>query len=54
MTKVLLVDDESDVLEFMRYTLIKEGYEVFTATNGNEAIEIAKEEYLTILHKALI
>lgn len=42
--KILLVDDEQDILEFLSYNLKKEGYEVYTATNGKEAIEIAKKE----------
>ena len=32
--KLLLVDDESDILEFMSYNFRREGYEVFTAPNG--------------------
>jgi len=42
--KILLVDDEQDILEFLSYNLKKEGYKVFTATNGREAITIAKSE----------
>jgi two-component system alkaline phosphatase synthesis response regulator PhoP len=42
--KILLVDDEPDILDFLGYNLRKEGYEVFTATNGSEAIGIAKKE----------
>lgn len=42
--KILLVDDESDILEFMRYNLQKEGFVVFTAANGKDAIETAKKE----------
>ncbi len=42
--KILLVDDEQDILEFLSYNLKKESYEVFTANNGNEAITIAKKE----------
>ncbi|MDY6800375.1 MAG: response regulator transcription factor [Bacteroidota bacterium] len=41
--KILLVDDESDILEFLSYNINKEGFEVFTANNGKEAIEIAKK-----------
>jgi two-component system alkaline phosphatase synthesis response regulator PhoP len=41
--KILLVDDEQDILEFLSYNLRKEGYEVFTSTNGKKAVEIAKE-----------
>ncbi|MBN2682536.1 MAG: response regulator transcription factor [Bacteroidales bacterium] len=39
--KVLLVDDEPDIIEFIRYNLVKEGFQVFEATNGKEAIEKA-------------
>lgn len=41
--RILLVDDEPDVLEFIGYNLTKEGYEVFTAPNGKEAIKKAIE-----------
>lgn len=41
--KILIVDDEPDILEFMDYNLQKEGFEVFQATSGKEAIEVAKE-----------
>lgn len=41
--KILLVDDEQDILEFLSYNLRKEGYEVFTSNNGKKAVEIAKE-----------
>ncbi len=39
--KILLVDDEPDILEFLSYNLQKEGYIVHTASNGDEALEIA-------------
>lgn len=42
--KILLVDDEPDILEFLTYNLKKEGYSVFTAGNGKEALAIAKVE----------
>ncbi len=42
--KILLVDDEPDILEFIGYNLGKEGYRVFTASNGIEAIELAREQ----------
>ena len=38
---IRLVDDEPDILEFVKYTLVKEGYEVFTAQNGAEALKAA-------------
>lgn len=41
--KILLIDDEQDILEIISYNLEKEGYQVFTAANGNEGIEKAKE-----------
>ena len=42
--KILLVDDEQDILDFLSYNLKKEGYHVLTATNGTDAIAIAKKE----------
>lgn len=39
--KILIVDDESDILEFLGYNLKKEGYQVFTAPNGKEGVETA-------------
>ncbi|WP_430810572.1 MULTISPECIES: response regulator transcription factor [unclassified Carboxylicivirga] len=42
--KVLLVDDEPDILEFISYNMRKEGFNVLTANNGQEAIELAKTE----------
>ncbi|MDP3929653.1 MAG: response regulator transcription factor [Bacteroidota bacterium] len=41
--KILVVDDEADILEFISYNLKKEGYEVYTALNGKEALPIAKK-----------
>jgi two-component system, OmpR family, alkaline phosphatase synthesis response regulator PhoP len=42
--KILIVDDEADILEFLSYNLNKEGYEIFTAADGNTAITLAKKE----------
>jgi two-component system alkaline phosphatase synthesis response regulator PhoP len=42
--KVLLVDDELDILEFLSYNLEKAGYKVYTAKNGVEAIKIAEKQ----------
>ena len=42
--KILLVDDEPDIVEFLGYNLKKEGYEILTANNGKDAVEIAKKE----------
>ncbi|ARV10029.1 DNA-binding response regulator [Winogradskyella sp. PC-19] len=41
--KILLVDDEADILEIVGYNLTSEGYQIITATNGVEAIEKAKK-----------
>jgi len=41
--KILLIDDELDILEILSYNLEKEGYDIYTATNGNEGIDKAKE-----------
>ena len=41
--KILLVDDEPDILEIVGYNLKSEGYTVFTANNGLEAVNKAKE-----------
>ena len=43
--KILLVDDEQDILEIVSYNLIQEGYIIVTATNGKEAIQVAKDEF---------
>jgi len=42
--KILLVDDEKDILEFLSYNIKKEGAKVYTAMNGLEAIEIARKK----------
>jgi two-component system alkaline phosphatase synthesis response regulator PhoP len=42
--KILLVDDEQDILEIVGYNLAQEGYQIATATNGKEAIAKAKKE----------
>jgi two-component system alkaline phosphatase synthesis response regulator PhoP len=40
--KILVADDEPDILEIISYNLRKEGYEVFTASDGNEALDKAR------------
>ena len=40
--KVLIADDEPDILEILKYNLSNEGYEVFTAKDGDEALEKAR------------
>lgn len=41
--KILLVDDENDVLDFMKYNLEKEGFWVYTANDGIEGIQLARK-----------
>ena len=41
--KVLIADDEQDILEIISYNLLKEGYEIFTAKDGLEAIDKAAQ-----------
>ena len=43
--KILLVDDEKDILEFLSYNLNKEGYKIFTANNGEKALLEAREHH---------
>ena len=49
--KILLVDDEPDILEIVGYNLKNEGYKIYTAKNGIEAIEITKK---TVPHLILL
>jgi two-component system, OmpR family, alkaline phosphatase synthesis response regulator PhoP len=42
LRKVLIADDEPDILEILKYNLVNEGYQVFTAKDGDEALEKAK------------
>jgi len=41
--KILLVDDDPDIIEFIRYNLTREGFNVYTADNGNDAVLLAKD-----------
>lgn len=42
--KILLVDDEPDILEILKYNLSSEGYQIYTAKNGMEGVEKAKKK----------
>lgn len=42
--KLLLVDDEPDILELLRYNFEKEGFDVLLANNGDEALRVAEKE----------
>ncbi len=41
--KILVVDDEPDIVELIAYNLKREGYQVYTASNGQEAVATAKK-----------
>ena len=43
MNRILIIDDEQDILDILSYNLVKEGFEVQTATNGIQGIELAKK-----------
>ena len=47
--KILVVDDEPDILEFITYNLSKEGFKVTTALNGHEALEVARRDHPHIM-----
>jgi two-component system alkaline phosphatase synthesis response regulator PhoP len=47
--KVLIVDDEPDILEFLQYNLRKEGYQVVTAADGLQGIQVAEREKPNII-----
>ena len=42
--KILIVDDEPDIIEFLQYNLKKEGFSVVSANDGNQAITVAEKE----------
>ncbi|MFK5242634.1 DNA-binding response regulator, partial [Lactococcus lactis] len=43
MKKILVVDDEKPISDIVKFNLTKEGFEVFTAFDGEEALEAFKE-----------
>lgn len=44
MTKILIVDDEQNIAETLKYNLLREGYEVTLSGDGRQALEIARHE----------
>src|ERR1035437_1536592 len=38
---ILLIDDDNDIIEFMRYSLEKEGYKIYSTKNGTDGIKLA-------------
>ena len=51
MIKILIADDDPDILEMMEYNISKEGFEVIRATNGQEALDMVEQHkpHLAIL-----
>ncbi len=43
--RILVVDDEQDILELIRYNLSREGYQIETVTTGEEAIKVARDRH---------
>ena len=43
--KILVIDDEEDILELLRFNLTKEGYQVCSASTGEEALSLARTEH---------
>lgn len=52
--KILIVDDEKDILQIFAYALKEEGYELFTAENVKQAVEIAKQQRIDLVFTDLI
>ena len=49
MKKILIVDDEKPISDIIKFNMTKEGYEVVTAFNGREAIELFEAESQILL-----
>ena len=49
MKKILIVDDEKPISDIIKFNMAKEGYEVVTAFNGREAIELFEAEQPDII-----
>ena len=47
-SKILVVDDEMDIRELVRYYLDKEGFDVIEAENGKKALDIIENEYIDL------
>lgn len=52
--KILVVDDEEDILELLRFNLLREGYNVSCAASGEEALRLAKSEIPDLLVQDLM
>jgi DNA-binding response OmpR family regulator len=49
MARILVVEDESDIRELISFTLTFSGFEVISATNGEEALELAAEDSFDLI-----
>lgn len=49
MSKILVTDDEKDVVELLKFLLEKDGHQVITAYNGKDALSLAKENMPDLL-----
>jgi two-component system alkaline phosphatase synthesis response regulator PhoP len=47
--KILVADDEKDILEIISYNLLNEGYDVYTAKDGNEALNLARKIHADLI-----
>ena len=45
MKKILIVDDEADIIEILQFVLEAQGYECITALDGEEGLKLARESY---------
>ncbi len=49
ITRILLVEDEQDLLELLRYNLSREGFTVYTATTGEEGLKLVRTEAIDLI-----
>lgn len=49
MTNILIVDDEAVAIRILQHTLIKQGYSVQTASNGDEALRLASQSTFELM-----
>lgn len=54
MKKILVVDDEKPILDIVKFNLVKEGYEVVTAFDGEEALELFESEKPDLIYLDLM
>ena len=54
MKKILVVDDEKPISDIVKFNLVKEGYEVVTAFDGEEALELFESEKPDLIYLDLM